>query len=190
MGLMVHSLSNIPDSTNRDYWIYILDYGWKEPLSETLKDNFFKMAEEASANSAVIIRGVGCHFENEVLSWHHINNKSTKNILPAILITNRHPRYFMENSRWHNCNNRIHDDEMNMILIPLNKVCDTPTDVVNLIKSIFSDIYDKTAISKFRIIERIDRRTPGSLADAIIVKPTFMGVGIDLMSLFSYFKKK
>jgi len=37
MGLHVHSLSNIPKSENRDYLIYLLEYGWHEPLAEALR---------------------------------------------------------------------------------------------------------------------------------------------------------
>lgn len=48
MGLMVHSLQNIPESKNRDYLIYLLDYGWDEPISKGLRDNFDKMAEIAA----------------------------------------------------------------------------------------------------------------------------------------------
>ena len=40
MGLHVHSLNNIPKSENRDYLIYLLEYGWHEPLARTLNENF------------------------------------------------------------------------------------------------------------------------------------------------------
>lgn len=37
MGLKVHSLQNVPQTENRDFFIYLLDYGWHEPLSRTLR---------------------------------------------------------------------------------------------------------------------------------------------------------
>lgn len=40
MGLMVHSLEGIPEGHHRDYYIYLLDYGWNEPLGDALKKNF------------------------------------------------------------------------------------------------------------------------------------------------------
>ena len=43
MGLQ-HSLSNIPKSENRDYLIYLLEYGWHEPLAQALNENFNNMA--------------------------------------------------------------------------------------------------------------------------------------------------
>ena len=74
MGLHVHSLSNIPKSENRDYLIYLLEYGWHEPLADALNHNFYKMAGIAAQNRAVVIKGTElAHFENEVFSWHQID---------------------------------------------------------------------------------------------------------------------
>ena len=76
MGLMIHSLEGIPEDHHRDYFIYLLDYGWKEPLSQALTKNFGKMATIASQkkNAVVIMRTEeGIHFSDEVLSWHNIN---------------------------------------------------------------------------------------------------------------------
>ena len=61
MGLMVHSLEGIPEGHHRDYFIYLLDYGWNEPLSEALRKNFNNMATLASKqeNAVVIIYKFG-----------------------------------------------------------------------------------------------------------------------------------
>ena len=40
MGLHVHSLVNIPKTENRDYFIYLLDYGWHEPLADAIHANY------------------------------------------------------------------------------------------------------------------------------------------------------
>ena len=96
MGLHVHSLENIPKSENRDYLIYLLEYGWHEPLAAALNENFEKMANIAAQNRAVVIKGTElAHFDNEVFSWHQINNERDEDVLPAILITNAHPSYFL-----------------------------------------------------------------------------------------------
>lgn len=63
MGLHVHSLSNIPRSENRDYLIYLLEFGWYEPLAEALNSNFFQMAGLAAKNRAVVIKDIElCRF--------------------------------------------------------------------------------------------------------------------------------
>ena len=100
MGLIVHSLENIPKSARRNYFIYLLDYGWHEPISQALRDNFDNMAQLASKSKAVIIRGTNLgDFQNEVLSWHRINNEDANDLLPALLVTNAHPSYFLENNQ-------------------------------------------------------------------------------------------
>jgi len=54
-----------------------------------------KIATFAAKNKAVIIVGTEAyHFENEVFSWHKINNERGDDILPSLLITNAHPSYF------------------------------------------------------------------------------------------------
>ena len=52
-------MENIPSSARRDFFIYLLDYGWNEPISNSLRDNFDRMAQIAAKNKAVIIKGVG-----------------------------------------------------------------------------------------------------------------------------------
>jgi hypothetical protein len=34
MGLYIHSLSRLPSGLERDYYVYVLDYGWEEPLGD------------------------------------------------------------------------------------------------------------------------------------------------------------
>lgn len=92
MGLYIHSLGEIPTGTERAYYIYLLDYGWKEALGNAVRANLLRMADMASRSNAVVIHGPrGVHFEDEVLSWHRVNGQDAKDILPAILITTRHP---------------------------------------------------------------------------------------------------
>lgn len=97
MGLMIHSLGELPRDAERGYYVYVLDYGWDEPLGNVLHRNFNRMADAASKHNAVVMRGVvGEHFADEVLSWHHVNGQPSDGILPAILITTRNPHEFRE----------------------------------------------------------------------------------------------
>lgn len=92
MGLYVHSLGEIPTRTDRAYYVYLLDYGWEESLGNAVRANLPKMADVASRSNSVVIHGTrGVHFEDEVLSWHRVNGQDAKDILPAILVTTRHP---------------------------------------------------------------------------------------------------
>lgn len=44
MGLMIHSLEVLSPHAEREYFIYILDYGWQEPLVDVLRRNFQNLA--------------------------------------------------------------------------------------------------------------------------------------------------
>lgn len=189
MGLHVQSLSNLPLTSERDYYIYLLDYGWHEPLGEALMDNFDKMAAIASENNAVVIRGTKrVHFEDEVLSWHNVNGENPEEILPAILITNRHPAHFKDSPN-RAARQRIEDD-LKMILIPLKKTCKTTSDVVALVEKLFSDIIQKKDLSDFRIQKELKRGVGSALADALILEPNWNGIGFDFKKFFSYLSNK
>ena len=189
MGLYIQSLENIPLSANRDYYIYLLDYGWHEPLGEALMNNYEKMAQIASENNAVVIRGTQrVHFEDEVLSWHNINGENADEILPAILITNRHPQLFRESF---SSSQKISiEPDLKLILIPLKKFCRSTTDVVSLVEKLFNDIRAEKDLDEFRISKDIKRGLGKALADAIIIEPNIAGIGLSFNKLISYFQKR
>lgn len=71
MGLYVHALSRLPLGLERDYYIYVLDYGWEEPLGQALHANFRKMADLAAKSKSVVVAGTDSRaFAEEVLSVH------------------------------------------------------------------------------------------------------------------------
>jgi hypothetical protein len=182
MGLMVHSLGKLPADYERDYYIYLLDYDWYEDLGEVLDKNFSRMAALASANDAVVLRGTnGSHFGDEVLSWHHINGEESDELLPAILITTRHPREFRD----YNHKEREQSKDR-MLLIPLRKACKSSGDVVNLIEKIFRDIRAKKALTDFEVAREMSRGKKGALVDALILEPNVAGVGVNLNYIINF----
>ena len=192
MGLLIHSLDGIPEGHHRDYYIYLLDYGWNEPLSDALKKNFGKMATLASEqkNTVVIMRtDEGVHFSDEVLSWHSINGDDAEkeNLLPAILLTNRHPIEFR--NRAMGINSSIEED-LKLILIPLKKYCKDTGEVVTLIQNIFTKIKKGEDLDNFGITKEKKKGLRGALANSIVIEPKFMGMGISFNKLVSYFRDK
>ncbi|SDF58942.1 hypothetical protein [Epilithonimonas hungarica] len=188
MGLYISSLQHIPENANRNYFIYLLDYGWNEPLIEALEKNYDRMAQFAAENNAVVIKGTRkVHFEDEVLSWHNINGENAEKILPAILITNRHPAKFKE-SFGTNRSEEIEND-LKMILIPLKKFCQTTTDVTELISKLFNDIRQQKDLNDFKIAKEVKKGFGKALADSLILEPNFNGLGIDFKKIIEYFKK-
>ena len=94
MGLYVHSLSRLPLGMERDYYVYVLDYGWDEPLTQALHANFRRMADLAAKSDAIVVAGTDSRaFAQEVLSvhvdepnfrWDNINGEPGEDILPAL----------------------------------------------------------------------------------------------------------
>jgi len=186
MGLMIHSLEEFPSQATRGYYIYLLDYGWDEPLRNALISNFGEMGKQASQNNAVVFRGtVGSHFEDEVLSWHSVNGQNTEEILPAILITTKHPTSFRELPR----SNQEHIDD-SLILIPLKKLCKSSSDVVSLIERLFLDIKEGKELKDFKVSTEMRKGISGALVDAVILEPNFGGIGIKLKPLIERLFKK
>lgn len=181
MGLHINSLEHIPIAANRSYFIYLLDYGWHEPLGQALTANYEKMASIAAVNDAVVIKGLDEHFQNEVLSWHNFNGENTEELLPAILIANGHPRKFKESQN---------DNNLRFVLIPLKKFCRTTTDVASLIDKLFNDIKAQKDVSEFRISREMKKGVGRALVDSIILEPNFAGVGVNIKKIIDYVSKK
>jgi hypothetical protein len=191
---MVHSLEGIPEDHHRDYFIYLLDYGWREPLSDALRQNFEKMATLASKekNTVVVMRTEeGIHFSDEVLSWHSINgeNAESSGLLPAILITNRHPSEFRMRAFSDHRSNPV-ETNLKMILFPLRKYCEDTVDVVDLIQRIFSSIKQKKDLEHFGIIEEKSKDQRGTLVPSLIIEPTSTGTRIAFDRIDKYFTEK
>lgn len=191
MGLMVHSLEGIPEEHSRDYFIYLLDYGWREPLSEALRQNFGKMATLASEkkNAVVIMRtDEGVHFSDEVLSWHSINGEDAEKneLLPAILVTNRHPIEFKRRGDSFS-GNGIVETNLKMILFPLKKYCSTTSQVVTLIQKIFTKIKNEEDLANFNIVEEKNRGVDGAVASSLVIEPSQTGTNITFNTIQDYF---
>lgn len=188
MGLYIQSLENIPLSARRDYFIYLLDYGWNryEYLGDALKNNYEKMAGIAAENRAVVIRGTDrIHFEDEVLSWHHINGENAEGVLPAILITNKHPDQFRQKA---SAQEVKADANLKMIFIPLHQCCKTESDVLLLIEKLFNDIKAGKNLDDFRIASEKKKGIGKALIDALILEPNYCGIGFSFNKLIQYFK--
>lgn len=185
---MIHSLGELPANVERGFYVYLLDYGWHEPLAEALRANFKKMADLASRNDAVVLEGTGIHFNDEVLSWHHVNGVEAEEILPAILITTRHPKQFYDANVTKNDTYKVTSDKL--LLIPLRDVCKTTTEVAVLIDKIFRDIRDKKCLSGFAVAKKVKEGQRGALTDSLILRPTFAGMGVDMKSIAKFLRGK
>ena len=202
MGLYVHSLERLPADLERDYYLYVLDYGWEEPIGEALRQNFRRMADLAARNKAVVIAGVdphsfvdqvfSAHIDDPQFSWQAINGENGETILPSIMITTIQPAKFKETNpgyRFSDATPGSADDKI--VLIPLRALCKTGTEVVALIERLFADIAAKKPLSDFAVAEHIGAKSRrGSYSDAFILKPAVWGMGVDLKELLKAWSAK
>ncbi len=199
MGLYVHSLSRLPLELERDYYLYVLDYGWEEPLGAALHANFRRMADLAAKNKAVVIAGtdsrafadeiLSVHVDDPQFSWSNINGESGEEVLPALMISTIHPQKFRTEApgyRFPEVRNGVADEKL--ILIPLRGVCSNATEVAVLIERIFRDISAQKPLSDFAIAKEIKADNRGAYSDAVILKPALWGVGVDLKELAKAWK--
>lgn len=201
MGLYVHALNRLPLGLERDYYVYVLDYGWEEPLGQALHTNFRRMADLAAKNSAVVIAGtdsrafaeeiLSVHVDDPGFSWSNINGEAGEDVLPALMISTIHPQRFRTEApeyRFTKSTKGSADDKL--ILIPLRGVCKDATEVVSLIERIFRDIAARKALTDFAVAKEIRAGSGAALSDAFILKPSLWGVGVDLRELAKGFRRK
>jgi hypothetical protein len=125
------------------------------------------------------------HFEDEVLSGHDIHGSPADDILPAILVTARHPRTFRE---VFGPSARFRAPADALLLIPLRKTCKTPDDVVTLIDRLFRDVAGKKDLCDFAVAKEMRRGAGSAIVDALMVQPKVGGIEIDLAKLGRFFK--
>lgn len=187
MGLKISTIAALPSSVERGYYLYILDYyNWDEPISNTLRNNFDKIAKFAAENDSVVIQGIPeSHFYSELLSWESINGINPSEILPALMITTIHPRYFLEAHDKQQYGNLPEDK---LIFIEIKKVCKNPNDVINVIQKIMIDIQNKKEIKDFKIKNELKKTTIGKkLNECIILEPNIGGVGVNVNKIIDNF---
>ena len=189
MGLKIHSIAEIPENVSRSYYMYVLDYyNWDEPIGNTLRSNFDRMAEFASKNDAVVIQPVGdSHFFSELLSWESLNGMKPEDLLPAIMITTIHPKYFVERDNQQIRGGPIPENEI--VFIQLKGICKQPADVLNIIEQLFADIKERKKLQNFKVKAEQKAGICGALVDSLILEPNFVGVGVDLKKVFSVFRR-
>jgi hypothetical protein len=194
MGLYVNSVSDIPLSESRAYYIYVLDYyNWDEPISNTLKENAERIAAFCSENDAVMVKGLpNSHLGSEVLSWVKINGQNPGMVLPALLITAVHPQYFVDSHDPGPVEGKSASKEPfeeisdSLIFLKIRDICKNPVDVVVLLEKIFHDIKQKHAIKDFTIVQEQRKGEHGALVDALILEPSFAGLGVDIKKLVNW----
>lgn len=190
MGLKIHSIAEIPETVSRSYYLYILDYyNWDEPIGNTLRNSFDKIAAFATKNDSVVIQGIPeSHFYSELMSWESINGIDPKELLPALMITSIHPQYFLKGNNKQLKGGKIPEDKL--IFLEIGKICKSPQDVIKLLERIFEDIKNKKDIREFKVKKELKSGIGKILNDTIILEPNIGGIGINFNNIFKFLGKK
>lgn len=190
MGLKISTIAELPENVERKYYLYILDYyNWDEPISKTLRENFDRIAKFASENDAVAIQGIPeSHFYSELMSWKAVNGIDPKDLLPALMITTIHPKYFLEGNDKQSIGGKIPEDKL--VFIEISNVCKTPQDVVKLIEKAFQDIKDQKEIKDFKVKRELKGGVGKILNDSIILEPNIAGIGVNINNIFKFLQNK
>ena len=64
------------------------------------------------------------------------------------------------------------------------------TDVADLIAKIFKDIRTNQALADFEVAKTLTNGKRGALVDALILKPNYHGLGLDVNSIIDFFRGK
>ncbi len=190
MGLKISTIAAIPENVELSYYLYILDYyNWDEPIGNTLRNSFDRIAEFAANNDSVVIQGISeSHFYSELMSWKSVNGIEPKELLPALMITTIHPKYFLDGNDKQFHNEQIPEDKL--VFIEIGKVCKTPHDVVKLIEKVFQDIKEKKEIKDFKVKKELKGGVGKILNDTIILEPNIAGIGVNINNIFKFLSKK
>ncbi|WP_198555146.1 hypothetical protein [Siphonobacter sp. SORGH_AS_0500] len=107
------------------------------------------------------------------MSWESVNGIDPKELLPALMITTIHPKYFLEEKDNQSIGGKIPEDKL--VFIEIAKVCKTPQDVIKLIEKVFKDIKDKKEIKDFKVKKELKGSIGKILNDTIILEPNIAG---------------
>lgn len=202
MGLYIHSLTRLPKDIEREYYIYLLDYGWENSFTTKFHQNFAKIADLAAKGNSVVIAGTvprqfldetaSIHFDTPVLSWNDVFGIKGEDVLPALMVTTAHPSVFLQNQ------DRVHLSGMDIfgwanekvILIPIDAHCKTEGDLFGLVERLFRDIYKNKSLSDFEIISEIKRKRHAHSPEIVVLKPGAYGIYLDLKQLWKSGKRR
>ena len=99
MGYQLNSLANLPIDAEVNFYIFVINGQWKEPVYSILNENFSAIARSIG-NNAVIAMGLNPQewYDEVAAGYLSKDHNELFNLLPAVLITNAHPDRITESS--------------------------------------------------------------------------------------------
>jgi hypothetical protein len=183
MGLHIHSLSKIPRDLEKDWFLYLLEYGPQEPFTKAMNACFDEMANWASTGNAVVIKGtVPVHFTDEVFSWHQIAGLDGDEVLPAIMISTINPSVFNEFNKAQA--KRRYEPSDQVVIVPLRDFTENVDQVYSFVRKLLRELSSERRLTDLSMVVTKKRKLGARILSAIKLAPSISGVGIDLRTLF------
>lgn len=94
MGYALNELANLPVDENIHFYIFVVNGQYREPLYDTVQQNFTKIARDIGSHAVIAIGTDPKSFTTQVARKYLGEGNSDNTfirILPALIITNAHP---------------------------------------------------------------------------------------------------
>jgi len=175
VGYLLNSLSNLPVDDEVNFYIFVINGQWDEPLYGMMEKNFATVAKNIG-NSAVIARGLDpAAFVAEVQDKYVGHDQDDLwGLLPALLITDRHP-------------DRLDDKAMRLV-IPLREAdtrCGGWPNFFRLLSD-FVQFRSDEFLQHFQKKEDVI----GDLNRFIEIKAEFFGIALNVNEIFAWWRER
>ena len=175
MGYMISSLGKLPIEEDVEFYIFVINGGWRGGPTGIISQNFERIARDIGPQ-AVIAKGFeGTSWSNEICE-KYLGKKHTVlfSFLPALLITDSHPE-------------RLKPESMRL-LMPLREV----EDWFGTFDQFFSSLIRFVRHKDTEFLKRFKDGTNMSDEALKIVelKPNFFGIGVNLNRLIKKFMNR
>jgi hypothetical protein len=175
MGYMLSSLGKLPIEEDVEFYIFVINGGWRGGPTEIISQNFERIARDIGPQT-VIAKGFEEPFWSDEICEKYLGKKHTAlfSFLPALLITDSHPE-------------RLKPESMRL-LIPLREVKNR----FGTFDQFFSSLIRFVRHKDTEFLERFEDGTNMSDEALKIVelKPNFFGIGVNLNRLIKKFMNR
>ncbi|MGR9058979.1 hypothetical protein ACU8NH_24275 [Rhizobium leguminosarum] len=101
MGYVLNELTNLPIDDKVDFYIFVINGQYREPIYDIIQNNFFEIARSIGSHAVIATGTDPRNFTTSVARKYlgkDNSDSSFRSALPALLITNGHPEQLSSES--------------------------------------------------------------------------------------------
>lgn len=175
MGFTATDLARVP-STGYNWFIFLLEDGWDDPLRRELSGSFKKLAGEVGPTALVVQGADPKSFYDQVFydyALRDLQSEPEHRALPALLITDTPPTEIRED--------RSIVERAKMVLLPLSKGYARAGSITEVLKELVIVVRSPDAFDSLMELDKEKIRAKWlKLLKYFELKPSFYGFGLDL----------